>query len=553
VKPPLHVLTACMWVMWLVCAPALGQRGAGNVSGKVVSAQSGQGLRKVTVRLKGEGAEGTEEYEATTDAAGAFRIEGVPAGEYTVTVTRTGYFVASTAESAMQVTVEAGLEVAGTLYKMDAAGIVTGKITEADGDPVVGVSVTVLRRGEEGASEESRGEKEVGRGATNDLGEFRVANVPAGMYAIMAEPASGQGPTANAGDKTRGSKRAAYVITYYPGVPEEKQAGPVLVKAGETAAVNFGLLTKETYRVSGTVLGGASAAVSGIVLTSSSGSTLSAALDGAGQFEFPSVEPGRYEARLLLKSVGAAGGKPKYQNVRTPIEVSNEDMVDLQLQPETRGTVSGTFRRENEGNVDWSLMAVTLVPMTAVATAEAGAGADTVVTVEVPNPTALNEDGTFEVKDVAAGSYWIEMEAKSDLFRDDYVKSVMEDGRETVETGFAVNGGATLDVVMSGRGAVIEGTVVDEKGYPVVDAYVVTVPSGGKESRPGAYQRVQTKAKGVFELHGLNPGEYVVVALGMNPGDVRGAEFLQKAGEKGVKVRVEEGERKSVELVVERR
>jgi len=57
----------------------------------------------------------------------------------------------------------------------------------------------------------------------------------------------------------------------------------------------------------------------------------------------------------------------------------------------------------------------------------------------------------------------------------------------------------------------------------------------------------------VFELHGLNPGEYVVVAVGINPGDVRGAEFLQKVGEKGVKVRVEEGERKSVELVVERR
>jgi len=539
-----------VWLVWLVCAPALGQRGAGNVSGKVISAQSGQGLRKVTVRLKGEGAEGTEEYEATTDAAGGFRIEAVPAGEYTVTVTRTGYFVARTLESAMQVTVEAGLEVAGMLYKMDAAGIVTGKITEADGDPVVGVSVAVLRRGEVAASEESRGEKEVGRGATNDLGEFRVANVPAGMYAVMAEPGSGQGPTANVGDKTRGSKRAAYVITYYPGVPEEKQAGPVLVKAGETAAVNFGLLTQETYRVSGTVLGGASAAVSGIVLTSSSGATLSEALDGAGKFEFPSVEPGRYEARLLL-SAGAAGGKPKYQNVRTPIEVSNEDVEDLQLQPETRGTVSGKFRRENEGNVDWSLMAVTLVPMTAAATAEAGA--DTVVTVEVPNRTTLNEDGTFEVKDVAAGSYWIEMEAKSDLFRDDYVKSVMEDGRETVDTGFAVNGGATLDVVMSGRGAVIEGTVVDEKGYAVVDAYVVTVPSGGKESRPGAYQRVQTKAKGVFELHGLNPAEYVVVAVGINPGDVRGAEFLQKVGEKGVKVSVEEGERKSVELVVERR
>ena len=84
--------------------------------GKVVSAQSGQGIRKATVRLTDAG-EGTEEYETTTDAAGVFRIEGVPSGEYAVTVTRAGYFAASKQASAMQVTVESGAEVAGLVVE----------------------------------------------------------------------------------------------------------------------------------------------------------------------------------------------------------------------------------------------------------------------------------------------------------------------------------------------------------------------------------------------------------------------------------------------------
>lgn len=543
------VFVVCVCAVWLVWPrAAMAQRGVGNVSGKVVSAPGGQPIRKVVVRLTEDGAENAEAYEAMTDAAGEFRFEGVPRGEYALTLERRGYFVAGQQESALQVTVEAGQEVAGLLYKMDAAGVVAGKITDAEGDPVVGIAVLVMRRPGLGEASADASRKVVGQGMTNDIGEFRVANVPSGMYSVVAMPMAQQ-PVTSAAENERGKRATLFVDTFFPGIPDERQAGVVLVKAGETATANFSLLKGEAFRVSGTVVGAGAGRVNGIVLMSNTGATFQASVNNAGEFSFASVRPGTYETKLLLKGADAKGN-PRSQTVRTPIEVSNEDVVDLRLEPETRGPVSGKFRMDSQGEekVDWTLMTVTLVPVVTAAPAEVGP--DTVVNLELRSETALNEDGSFEVKDVAAGRYWLQVEARSDLYRDTFTKSVMAEGRETVDSGFEANGGATLEVTLSGKGAAIEGTVTDTKGYPVVDAYVVTVPTSETVRRLEAYQRVQTKAKGQFEIHGLNPGEFVVVALAKAPEDVRSVEFLKNYGDKGVKVNLGEGERKSVELVV---
>jgi hypothetical protein len=164
--------------------------------------------------------------------------------------------------------------------------------------------------------------------------------------------------------------------------------------------------------------------------------------------------------------------------------------------------------------------------------------------------TKLNEDGSFEMKDVPGGDYQLAIGAQADRFRDYYTKDVMMDGRDVVDTGFAVSGGATLDVLISTRGASIEGTVVNEKGQPVANAYVVTAPSSGLRGRPDSHQTARSDANGNFQLRGLNPGIFTVVALEKLKGDVRSGEFLQKYGGQGVQVGLEEGDRTNVQLTV---
>jgi hypothetical protein len=128
------------------------------------------------------------------------------------------------------------------------------------------------------------------------------------MYVVVAHPGTGRTPAPNPMDRGHVKQRKEYVKTYFPGAPDEKQAGVVLVRAGETAKANFALLASETYRVSGRVVGLAPPQISGILLVSANGSERQDDVDGEGKFQFASgnvrgesfaAEPGREQ-----------GGKP---------------------------------------------------------------------------------------------------------------------------------------------------------------------------------------------------------------------------------------------------
>lgn len=140
--------------------------------------------------------------------------------------------------------------------------------------------------------------------------------------------------------------------------------------------------------------------------------------------------------------------------------------------------------------------------------------------------------------------------APSDKYRDWYLKSLLFAGCEVADTGFAASGETSLDVVVSAKGASIEGKVVDDAGKPAAGVYVATLPSSGKLGRPDSYQTTKTDAKGNFLLRGLNPGEFAVVALENLQGDVRSAEFYQKYGSRGTNVSLAEGEKKTVTLTL---
>ena len=162
----------------------------------------------------------------------------------------------------------------------------------------------------------------------------------------------------------------------------------------------------------------------------------------------------------------------------------------------------------------------------------------------------VTEVGAFEIKDVPSGNFQLAVGASSDKFRDYYTKSVLLGGREVADTGFDVSSGTTLDVIISAKGAGIEGTVVDREGKTFAGASVVSVPSSGKNGRPDAYQTDRTDEKGHFALRGMNPGEFLVVAFEGTPWDYRAAEFVKQYERKRQKVELEEGGKKSVVLKV---
>jgi Carboxypeptidase regulatory-like domain len=532
---------------------AVAQSATGSVSGKVVLAGSGVGLGKVSVHLEGENLELRQEYETGTDALGNFRIEGVVAGEYGVTIQRVGFVPASGKPEEARITVVAGQELTGLLYKMLLTGVVAGKITEADGDPLPGVSVWVTRVGKNRTEFDTTGHDagDAGQETTNDLGEYRIANLRAGQYIVQAQ-AHGMSPAPDPADKGKPREKPVYALTYYPGTVEVKQASTVQVTAGVTATANFSLMASRSYRVSGTVMAARNPRNMQMFLVSTTGQTEAQSLGEGGKFEFLHVLPGTYVAQIVDMSSAGDGRAPEThtQMIGSPIVVSEADVTGLVLQPEPGGSVKGKVRMEGGETSQWSNLNVSLVR---VAEAEelpqmADLGA-------LGGNSGLEEDGSFAVKDVAGGTYQVFLGGPMSARQGYYLKSVMLDGREVVDTGFTVNGEMVLDVVLSAKGASIEGTVVDGDGKVLGGATVVTMPStgpgAGRAGRMDLYVTGQADARGHFVLSGLVPGAYVVVALAEVDGDTRKAEFFEKYGEKGTAVDVDEGERKEVEVVVQ--
>jgi hypothetical protein len=528
----------------------------GNVQGKVVQEPGGVGIRKVIVVLRASGGggdgEGAQEYSTATDATGQFVFEGVAAGQYVVSFARAGFVAVRMKAQDTIVTVVEGQDVTGLVYKMQAAGVIAGKIVDADGDPVANVSLWVTRSGKADAGREItagvRPEGEMGQGTTNDLGEYRIANLRAGQYVVGARAAGNAEPSPNPADKGKQKERAVYAITFYPGTLDEKQASQVQVAPGGIATANFGMLTSGAYRVSGTVGGVGKAQMTEIILMSKGGTDEQQNLGEGGKFEFPSVRPGTYAVRVVQMNIGADGQTPSMKTyvIHEPIVVTSADVTGLALQVDLGGTVRGTFRVEGEEKVDWSELNVSLLPVM-------GEGEEAPVLEEMgmrPGQGLLKEDGSFEIKNVAGGNYQLAVGARGEKFRDYFTKSVMLNGQDVTDTGFVVSGDTEVEVLVSGKGASIEGTVVDGKGDAVAQATVVTMPSSGQLGRPDAYQSAIADERGHFLMRGMNPGEFTVVAVENLEGSFRRPEFFQKYGGSGTKVELEEGERKSVVVAV---
>src|ERR1700722_3369828 len=78
-------------------APASGDANdqLATIAGTVLSANTGEPLKKAHVDLSQKGTEGDDPnkqpFSATTDAAGHFSIDKIPAGSYDLVVSRAGY------------------------------------------------------------------------------------------------------------------------------------------------------------------------------------------------------------------------------------------------------------------------------------------------------------------------------------------------------------------------------------------------------------------------------------------------------------------------------
>lgn len=534
---------ACIFLVHSSAAqhpPVSGEAGI-TVKGKVLLEPQQLPVKKASIQLLGPGAQGGR-YSAVTDNDGRFAIDGVKAGRYLIQVEHPG-LIATGSKRTLNVASQSTSEL---LLYMHSAAVITGKITDADGDPLRDVSVMATKIG---SSHMGWRGHDSGNGSTNDLGEYRIPDLRPGRYNVLATPARRDVLVPEDTKSAKGEGQLVYVPTYYPGTLDKNQAASVDADAGQETPVNFGVLTGRAFRVTGDVVGLPTGDIAQIMLNSAD-NTVDAEqqLQPGGKFEFANLLPGSYRVRIITVSLGN-GQSPSVRvlGVNRNIEVTSEDIRDIHLQVDQGASVRGRFRTESGEPFDWMQLTVVL------ASSDEHSGLLMPSNGSAP-PTfsTVAKDGTFEMKTVPSGRYHLVVGARgsSDKLRDYFTKSLVLNGQDVGDVGFEVNSATDLEVVISAKGATIEGSVTDEKGNPAPSVTVVDVPDSDRRLRPDLYQQDTTDERGHFSLRGLNPGSYTVLAFEDLEDSPQDPAFLTSYGSKGEKVAVDEGADRRITLKV---
>lgn len=546
-----------------VAGNAVGRpAGRAVVEGIVTREPGSEPVKKALIELIAENQAEGGDYTAVSGPDGGFHIEGIVPGRYHLFAERTGLLEVDKHHARADgrvLTLAAGQEVKDLRIRLQSAAVVRGRVTDEDGDPLPNAQVAVLRQ--TFASGHSRWEQ-AGAERSNDLGEYRVAGLAAGNYYVSVSPPpdfksviEGAGVAADTRSNAALDKPAAtsYQTTYYPGTTDRSQAAPVELHAGDEFPVNFSLLPSPSLSIRGSVVNLPPRSSAVIMLQSRD---FSLVLNGAemhvdGSFVIRDVAPGAY---TILATVENA---PVPMMARQALQVVSNSVEDLRLSPQPGGWIHGRLRLEGKsgGRFDPSQMFLTLRS----ADGDDDALSEFTMGNGFSHLARVAADGTFEWKSVPPGTYYVQFAGEGSApysptggNADWYLKSVATGGRDVGDAGISVNGGAaSLDLVASANGGVVDGVVVDSKGEPVANAVVAAIPEMRLRARAERYRKTVSDQSGRFTLHGVVPGEYTVLAWESVEGEAYyNPEFLKNYEGQGSALHVNEGERKSVQVNV---
>lgn len=522
------------------------------IDGIVTKDPSGEAVKKVLVELIAENQKQGGDYTATTGPDGAFRIENILPGRYRLFAERIGFLDIDKHHGRSEgrvVTLRPGEEVKDLQIRLQAAAVLRGRVTDEDGDPLAGAEVSALRQ------TFAAGHKhweQVASERTNDLGEYRIANLPAGSVFVSVNPPpdfknlieSAGAPGEGKSSAPDNGQATAYQTTYYPGTADRSQAMPIQLHAGDEFPANFSLTPGPSLSIRGQVVNLPPRTSATIMLQSRDFRLVTSGTEvhKDGTFVIRDVSPGSY---LVLASVE---GSSVPMIARQDLEVGSSNVDGLRLSPQPGATVRGRLRLESAGKrFDPDQVYLVLQPVD---------GQDDEVAIPGANFSNLAHvaaGGEFVWRDVPPGNYYVQIVGNGSGVNEDwFLKTVLSGTREVSESGVAVSGGTVLlDLVASANGAVVDGVVVDSKDQPVANAVVVAVPESRLRGRVDQYRQTVSDQNGHFTLRGIRGGTYTLFVWESVDGQAYfNPEFLKSYEGQGKALQLSEAERKTVQLTV---
>ncbi len=276
----------------------IGQAQIGEIRGSVTSPQSNGPVRSVEVSLTSNtppGGGSAVRRNTRTGLDGRFRFTDVPPGGYSLSFRKDGYEAGSSVSAGVSID-EANQPRADLRIKMRRSAAISGRVLDADGDPVPLATVQVFERLT--AQGLSRLQFK-GGGRTNDLGEFRASGLSPGRYFVGVLPLSLRSP--------RGVRAFEFPNVYYPNAGSIEDSEPIAVSWGvEREGIDFHLPRAMRTSVKGAVFHGETGqpcpACNVTVLGPGNLTVASVSPDEGGLFAVRGLHPGEY--RLLAQTNG---------------------------------------------------------------------------------------------------------------------------------------------------------------------------------------------------------------------------------------------------------
>jgi protocatechuate 3,4-dioxygenase beta subunit len=519
-----------------------------KVEGKTVNSVSGTGIGKVTITMRSFGSSKPLKYVATSDAEGSFVIDRIEPGRYTFSAEKAGFLKQLYGTPrATPLTLSESQLMKEVLFKLTPQGVIAGRVIDETGEPMNRVQISAMRWAY------SRGKRSLqpfAGGFTNDIGEFRIANLAPGSYCVQARGGdliAGVLPFTHADAPSAVVPEApeeSYVPTYYPSTVDPAGAAMLQVAPGAVLReIEIQARKSRVFRVRGRVVDGATGLPvtdASVMLSPASAnyglisgmSSMGGPRIRGGVFEALNVLPGSYYATAEVP----ANGQALY--ARQTVEVVNRNVLDVVMRVPRAIDVSGRVIMAGQSTSEQTFkpekIRVDLSP------AE-GFGIGT------SSPVGAKPDGSFVLRDVVPDKYRV-------LFGGAppgaYLKSIRAGGQERPDGIVDLNNGSSIEIVLAMGAAHITGAVVEADDKPAAGAKVTLVPDDASlHRRMDLFRNTLTDQSGKFNLDKIVPGRYKIFAWDELESDAAEAlEFFQMFDSKAISIALDDNGSENVQL-----
>jgi carboxypeptidase family protein len=488
---------------------------AQTVEGTVTNASSSAPIAGVIVRIQRSG---KPEKEAATDSQGAYRMDGLQPGDYTIEFSKPGFRQHGRWEPTRQ---RFQIAAASVTVRLDASLVplakLSGRVLDSGRRPVSHANVQLLAAGSFSGQIET----------SDDNGDFLFTNIDPGTYVLSARaPNDARAPPAE------GDQKLGWVRTWYPSVTDSAGAARIAIAAGaDLDGENIELRALPAHSLRGQVLDAHGEPASHVSVKVASTDELIVkeaeretftAKDGS--FEFPNLYDGTWRLKAAAQSEGAA----VLATARQEIAGRDIDRLELRLVPPF--TVPGRVVFDAPpGGPQPRPVVVVFAP--------AGGGD------HVPQGAA-NPDGSLVVANVTSDSYRITPIGAGEPY---YLASIQVGSREVMgeEIEF-MPGSPPITITYKSDGGSVQGTVEDCNG-----ASVTLAPQQANLQWLQLIRGAACDANGRFRIANIRPGEYYAYAFDRELGMLERYRLTDPSlANQAVRVTVRPGEASSITLKV---